>query len=445
MSDATAPAARTRPETPLLSVEGLAKHFDMSEGIVDRLLGERRRVRAVDGVDLDVYEGETVAVVGESGCGKSTLARTILNLHTPMAGTVRYRGEDITALSKGEMRSYRRNIQMIFQDPLASLNPRQTVGDIVTTPMEVHGIGDDDADRMDRARDLLERVGLERGHIDRYPHQFSGGQQQRVGVARALTVDPNLLIADEPVSSLDVSVQAHILHLLEELQADFDLSLLVITHDLSVVRHIADRVAVMYLGEIVENAPTDELFGDPRHPYTEALLSGVPRIDPATRTDRIQLTGTVPSPEDPPSGCRFHTRCPAVIPPDDWTGDQETFRWAFEFRNRVLKDDFDPDTVRSRLVSEGRSSTVGDVADHFVEQLFDGSKEKLPAAAETAIRDAATALAEDDPERAAAVVREAFPSPCERDTPLTAAVADDHIVACHRFDPDAPGNLDDWP
>ena len=243
---------------PLLEVEGLVKHFDQADGLLDQIFGPPPKVQAVDGVDLTVSEGETLAVVGESGCGKSTLGKTILNVETPTDGIVRYDGDEISSLSERKLRPYRRDMQMIFQDPLASLNPRQTVGNILRAPMEVHDIGDDKEDRTTRARALLERVGLERGHIDRYPHQFSGGQQQRIAVARALSLDPKLLIADEPVSALDVSVQAQILNLLEELQEEFDIAVMLITHDLSVVRHIADRVAVMYLGKLVEEAqPTN--------------------------------------------------------------------------------------------------------------------------------------------------------------------------------------------
>ena len=426
---------------PLLSVEGLKKHFDQSQGLFDRLVGETGTVKAVDGVDLTVRYGETLAVVGESGCGKSTLAQTVLNLHRPTAGSVRYRGEDIAGLTGREMRPYRRKMQVVFQDPLASLNPRQTVGDILTAPMEVHGLGDDAEGRLAEAKALLERVGLKPAHVDRYPNQFSGGQQQRIAVARALAVEPDLLVADEPVSALDVSVQAQILNLLEGLQAELGLSLLFITHDLSVVRHIADRVAVMYLGKIVETAPAANLFEDPDHPYTKSLLSAVPRIDPGDRPNRIILEGTVPSPLDPPSGCRFHTRCPAVIPPADWAGTQPQFRAAFTFRNRTLDGELDPDAARTRLESEGRAPTEENVSAYLVEQSLPGEITDLPPDAADAIRTAADALAGEDDERAAEVVTDAFPSPCEREVPRNVE-ADDRLVVCHRFDPDAPGQAE---
>ncbi|WP_227376920.1 ABC transporter ATP-binding protein [Haladaptatus halobius] len=422
-------------EKPLLDVRGLKKHFDQSGGVLDRLVGDSADVRAVDGVDLTVREGETLAVVGESGCGKSTLGRTILNLHDATAGSVRYRGEDITGLPAKEMRPYRRKLQMIFQDPLASLNPRQTVGEIVTAPMEVHDVGADDEERLERAKDLLGRVGLKPGHVERYPNQFSGGQQQRVGIARALALEPELVIADEPVSALDVSVQAQILNLLDDLQEEFGLSLVFIAHNLSVVRHVADRVAVMYLGEIVEIAPVERLFDDPQHPYTKSLLSAVPRIDPGDRDERIILEGTVPSPMNPPSGCRFHTRCPVVIPPDEWAGTEEGFRDTFVFRNRVLSGELDPDAARNRLQAEGRGTDDETVASYLVEQLLPRDPAELPPNAADAVREAAAALAAENRERAEEVVSEAFPSPCERETPPDVKAANGHIAACHRVEP----------
>ena len=421
-------------EEPLLAVDGLKKHFDQSGGVFDRLAGNSASVRAVDGVDLTVREGETLAIVGESGCGKSTLGRTILNLHDATDGSVEYRGTDLSALSQKEMRPYRRDLQMIFQDPLASLNPRQTVGEIITAPMAVHDIGDNAADRLERAKDLLRRVGLKEGHIERYPNQFSGGQQQRVGIARALSLEPELIIADEPVSALDVSVQAQILNLLDDLQNDLGLSLVFIAHNLSVVRHVADRVAVMYLGRIVETAPVSELYENPQHPYTKSLLSAVPRIDPGDRDERIILEGSVPSPLDPPSGCRFHTRCPVVIPPDDWSGTEAGFRDAFTFRNRVLSGELDPDAARTRLEAEGESTDDSSVASYLIDQLLPGDPHDLPPNAADAVRKAASALAAGDHETASVTAETAFPSPCERETPRPIEAGEGHVAACHRVE-----------
>lgn len=426
----------------LLEVDDLKKHFDQANGFLDRVVGKSGEVRAVDGVDLTVYEGETLAVVGESGCGKSTLGQTMLNLHQPTSGSVRYRGEDIAGISERAMRPYRQDLQMIFQDPLASLNPRQTVDQILKAPMEVHGIGESDAERTARVETLLERVGLKPGHVDRYPHQFSGGQQQRIGIARALALNPELIVADEPVSALDVSVQAQILNLLNEVQDDLGLSLLFITHDLSVVRHIADRIAVMYLGTVVETAPVETLFEAPQHPYTKSLLSAVPRINADDRSARIILEGTVPSPIDPPSGCRFHTRCPAVIPPNEWPGTQQQFKAGFVFRNRVIGNDIDPQAVRVRLEADGTDCDDTAVAAQIIEQSFAGNLTDYPTESAKTIRQTAKALADGNREYAIDLITDAFRSPCEREIPRAASVGDEHHAACHRVDPDAAGEPD---
>ncbi|MBM3596638.1 MAG: dipeptide ABC transporter ATP-binding protein [Alphaproteobacteria bacterium] len=291
----------------LIEARGLTKHFPLRKGfILGRNLGT---VRAVDGVDFDIRTGETLALVGESGCGKSTTGRLLLRLVEPTAGSIRYKGEDVAALAGEALRARRRDLQIIFQDPVGSLNPRMTVGEILAEPLVIHGIGDA-AGRARRVRELLSLVGLAQHHARRYPHEFSGGQRQRVGIARALALQPAFLVCDEPVSALDVSIQAQIINLMQELQRELRLTYLFISHNLAVVRHIASRVAVMYLGRIVELAETDELFARPRHPYTQALLSAVPTPDPDRPRRRIQLQGDVPSPINPPAGCRFHTRCP---------------------------------------------------------------------------------------------------------------------------------------
>jgi peptide/nickel transport system ATP-binding protein len=288
----------------LLEGVELVKHFPVRRR-------SEERVHAVDGVSLEVRRGETLGVVGESGCGKSTLGRLLVRLREPTSGTIRFDGADITTLSRRELRPFRREMQMIFQDPYASLNPRKRVSQIVGDPLRIHRAGSR-GDVSRRVRELLEVVGLSPDHVSRYPHEFSGGQRQRIGVARALALNPQLIVADEPVSALDVSIQAQVLNLLDDLQDTFDLTYVFIAHDLGVVRHVADRIAVMYLGVIVEVAPADELWDRPIHPYTEALLSAIPVIadeNGAGRRERIVLAGEVPSPINPPSGCRFHPRC----------------------------------------------------------------------------------------------------------------------------------------
>jgi oligopeptide/dipeptide ABC transporter ATP-binding protein len=305
----------------LLEVRGLEKRFPLGRG---RLRGGPS-VRAVDGVSFWLRPGETLGLVGESGCGKTTTGRAVLRLIEPTAGTIRYRGEDVRAMDRAALRAFRRKAQIVFQDPFGSLNPRLTVAAMLDEVLRVHGLAGDRGGRRARVVDLLERVGLRPEHVDRYPHEFSGGQRQRLGIARALAVEPELLVLDEPVSALDVSVQAQVVNLLEDLQAQLGLTYLIIAHDLALVEHVSDRVAVMYLGRIVESAPAAELYRSPRHPYTRALLSAVPRPDPdAVRQERIVLSGDVPSPVSPPSGCPFHPRCPhpakdevcgSVVPP----------------------------------------------------------------------------------------------------------------------------------
>ena len=296
----------------LLEVRDLVKHFPLRPGVVRRGSGV---VHAVDGVSFDVREGETLGVVGESGCGKTTTARLVLRLTEPTAGSIAFAGEDITHAGGSRLKALRRDMQMVFQDPYSSLNPRQSIGAILGEPFAIHGLARGEGERRRAVQELMEQVGLNPEHYNRYPHEFSGGQRQRIGVARAIALRPRLVVADEPVSALDVSIQAQILNLLRALQRDLGLTIVFIAHDLAVVRHMCDRIAVMYLGKLVEFATAEELYARPRHPYTAALLSAVPVPDPAARgRPRQILTGDLPSPSAPPAGCRFHPRCPRAAP-----------------------------------------------------------------------------------------------------------------------------------
>jgi peptide/nickel transport system ATP-binding protein len=401
-------------EDPLLEVRGLKKHYPVNTGLlssvrIDRSGGfpitfDERSVRAVDGVSFALQQGETLGVVGESGCGKSTLAHALLGLDPPTGGEIRFRDDDLTEFDTSEWRAFRRDAQLVFQDPQSSLNPRRKIGSIIADPLEAAGWDDDD--RRERVLTLLEDVGLERDFYNRYPHEFSGGQRQRINLARALSINPDLVVADEPVSGLDMSVQAQILNLMDDLQTEYGLTYLFITHDLSVIQHIADRVAVMYVGDFVETGPTDRLFTEPHHPYTRALLDSVPHPDPDARTVDARLRGDVPSPSDPPSGCKFHTRCPEIIPPDGFS--TEAYQKFMTFREAVADQAVDPD---------------GDVTGRF--------DEPLPSEARSAVRTALERARAGDWEAAVEPLRE-FTSVCETKVPPPDPVDDpDHRSACH--------------
>ena len=333
----------------LVDVKGVKVHFPIKRGVIfDKVVGH---VYAVDGVDLQIRRGETYGLVGESGCGKSTLGRAILNLETPTEGSVVFDGEDIASLSGEDLRRKRKDIQMVFQDPMGSLDPRQSVESLLIEGMKAHGLAKDERSAAKRLRELLAAVGLPPAALKKYPHEFSGGQRQRIGIARALSVNPKLIVADEPVSALDVSVQAQVINLLVDLQDEFGLTYLVVAHDLAVVRHISDRIGVMYLGALVEEADADDLYAQPLHPYTRALMSAVPVPDPLVedRRERILLKGDLPSPANPPKGCRFHTRCP----------------WRQETR-------CDTERPQLRVLEIGGVPSSHRVACHWAEQIESG-------------------------------------------------------------------------
>ena len=442
-------------DEPLLSVRDLTKHYPITEGVLSREVG---RVRAVDGISFDIARGETLGLVGESGCGKSTAATTIVGLEEPTDGQVIFNGEsretvrdppdsphpnDVTAFDDAERKRFRRQVQMIFQDPSSSLDPRMTVGESVAEPLRIHGLSDRDA-RHRVVENLLERVGLAAADYHRFPHEFSGGQKQRISLARALVTNPELIIADEPVSALDVSVQAEILGLINDIQAEFGLSVLFISHDMGVVREVSDRVAVMYLGEIVEVGPTEAVFSDPQHPYTEALLSSIPTPDPRTRGSGIELTGDVPSPADPPSGCRFHTRCHRVIGPEDYAFDQAEWRGVMDLRVRLDRGSVDVAAAREFVATERdkRPTAVSDsaVADAIRDE-FDIPGTLSDPSAEVVLGEALTHLVTGDGTRAAALLAEEFETVCERSAPRLAETDAGHPAACHlheRADDEAP-------
>ncbi|MDG5778553.1 ATP-binding cassette domain-containing protein [Haloarculaceae archaeon H-GB1-1] len=383
-------ATNGHPEDPdfgetLLSVDGLTKYFQNESGFLSWLKirpdgdgapieADRDWVKAVDDVNFEIKKGETLGLVGESGCGKSTLARTVLHLLDPTDGEIYYKGRNLESLSSEELRRERRDMQMIFQDPQSSLDPRMKVGPIVEEPMKAHGMLDDER-REDRARELLEKVGLDPQHYNRYPHAFSGGQRQRVNLARALSVNPDFIVCDEPTSALDASIQAQVLNTMSRLQEEFGLTYLFISHDLSVIRHISDRVAVMYLGQLVELAETEELYENSQHPYTKALLGSIPVPDPRASGSRGQLEGDVPSPIDPPSGCRFRTRCPELIAPENYDLTEAEWHNVRAFMRSVDRHDFDfdgeADLRREFFGNAEPTGEGGRIVDRAIDHLLD--------------------------------------------------------------------------
>ena len=412
---------------PLLEVRALEKHYPVTEGLLKTEVG---RVRAVDGVSFTVERGETLGIVGESGCGKSTAATSLLRLEEPTGGQVLFDGEDITSYTPAELKRFRRRAQMIFQDPTSSFDPRMAVGEAVAEPLVIHGVGDRDRRRA-IVEDLLERVGLSGDDYDRYPHEFSGGQKQRIAIARALVVNPELIVADEPTSALDVSVQAEVLRLVERVQAAFGLSVVLISHDMGVVREVCDRVAVMYLGEIVELGPTADVFDSPQHPYTRALLSSIPEPDPWSRGLGTVLTGDVPSPANPPAGCRFHTRCPELVPPEGYEFTRAEWRAVMNLRIRLEREGIDADAVREFVTGEASGERLDDEVAAAVRAEFELPETLSDPSAERVLRDALDDVVSGDDDAARDRLAEAFPTVCAGDRPALEPTDAGHEAACH--------------
>lgn len=419
--------ARQEGTDPLLSIDGLKTHYPIRTGWLQREVG---RVRAVDGVSFDIQAGEAVGLVGESGSGKSTVARSVVGLEEPTEGEIRFEGTPVHKLSNEQLQSFRRRVQLIVQDPNEAFNPRMTVGEAVAEPLRLHGM--DDADRRRRiVADLLERVGLSPEDAERYPHAFSGGEKQRIAIARALVVNPDVMIADEPISALDSRVQSDILALLDEIRREFDIAVLFISHDIDVVRLFCERLLVMYLGEVVERGPIDAVLDEPAHPYTRVLVASVPSLDPRDRSLGRPLTDTIPDPSDPPDGCRFHTRCPEIIPPrdvdlppDDW---RAIARFRFELQAGELPEDLvGSDSVTATEVRD-RLNLPSQIRDEKVETHVEKAIEDLLAGELTAAAD-----------RMASEIT----TICERSTP--SGTANDRPVACHRYDADVAAEPTPW-
>jgi peptide/nickel transport system ATP-binding protein len=433
---------------PLVEIRNVRKLFDQSQGIVDTILGrEPHPVRAVDGVNLDIHKGDVVGIAGESGCGKTTIGKMLVGLHKPTEGEIYFDGQDITDMSNEEEREFRKRVQMIFQDPFESLNPRMTVYDTVAEPLKINNIEPNYDDRRDKVRDVLEDVGLGPAdvYLDAFPDELSGGERQRVAIARALVVDPDFVVCDEPVSMLDVSIRAGVLNLMQDLKDKYGLTYLFISHDLSLIRYMCERVGVMYLGNMVEQGPTDDVVQDPKHPYTEALFDAVPDVEMRDERRRANATGEVPSPRHPPSGCRYHPRCAHIIPGDDWNGTQEAFRRAYQFKLRIKREEIgettiDPSEVDSEreLLEHGLTLDIPEEYQNETERQTSGTRVDLDgidfdSEARSVLEDAAAALQSGDREQALSLLDDKLTTVCEDETPKPQPV-ENRDVACHLYD-----------
>jgi peptide/nickel transport system ATP-binding protein len=437
-----------RESEPLVRVRNLRKLFDQSQGIVDTILGrEPQPVRAVDGVSFDIEQGDVVGIAGESGCGKTTIGKLLVGLHAPTEGEITFDGTDITEMSNETEREFRKRVQMIFQDPFESLNPRMTVYDTVAEPLKINGIEPEYEARRERVRTVLEDVGLAPAdvYLDAFPTELSGGERQRVAIARALVVDPDFVVCDEPVSMLDVSIRAGVLNLMQDLKEEYGLTYLFISHDLSLIRYMCGRVGVMYLGNMVEQGPTDDVVNDPKHPYTEALFDAVPDVEMREQRRRANATGEVPSPRNPPDGCRYHPRCANIIPDDDWAGSQDAFRRAYQFKLRIEREEIGEETIdpseadsERELLEAGLTLDVPEEYQNETERQTSGTRVSLDSldmdrTARSTLEDAASALQSGDRERALSLLDDELQTVCAEETPAPRPV-ENRDVACHLYD-----------